>query len=122
MKINKSIQFLGRLVIAIIVLGITAFFCPGFDKSNFLTLSIITMTLTTFDFILGCYTKLFFHPYLKLLTGFVLSGIALYIVQNLTIGYIISIISIMLGAIVYGLVDYMLPNEEINGRNESSLS
>ena len=120
MKINKRIQFIGRLIIAVIVLGITAFFTPGFDNSSLWILSISVIILTSFDFSIGCYTKLFYHPYLKLLIGFILSGIALYIVQYFTIGYILSLITIVLGAIVYGLVDYMLPNEEINVRKENS--
>ena len=34
MKINRSIQFIGRLITAIIILGITAFFTPGFSMES----------------------------------------------------------------------------------------
>ena len=112
MKINKSIQFIGRLIAAIIVLGITAFFTPGFILSNIGILAAAIIILVLVDFLLGCFTKLFYHPYIKLFIGFVLSGIALYLVQYFIIGYILSFIPIALGALVYGLVDYMLPNED----------
>lgn len=112
MKINKSIQFIGRIVTAVIILGITAFFTPGFDISNLWILASAVALLTVVDFFIGCYTRLFYHPYLKLLIGFVLSAVALYLVQYIIIGYTLSLVPIVLGAIIYGLVDYMLPNEE----------
>ncbi|MBR3134596.1 MAG: phage holin family protein [Clostridia bacterium] len=122
MNINRSIQLIGRLITAIIVIGITAFFTPGFNSSSLWILVIGIGVLCIIDFFIGNYTRLFFHPYLKLLIGFVLSGIVLYIVQHAIIGYTLSLLSIVLGAIVYGLVDYMLPNEELNGRKESEVA
>lgn len=112
MKINKSIQFIGRIITSIIVLGITAFFTPGFDLANVSILAGAVIILTIVDFFIGCYTRLYYHPYLKLLIGFILATIALYLVQYFIIGYTLSLVPIVLGAIVYGLVDYMLPNEE----------
>ena len=112
MKINKSIQFIGRFITATIILGITAFFTPGFDYNNLWILAGAVLILTVVDFFIGCFTRLYYHPYLKLLIGFVLAAIALYLVQYIIIGYTLSLVPIVLGAIVYGLVDYMLPNEE----------
>ena len=122
MKKNKSIQLIGRLTISIIILSITAFFTPGFERSDLKIIFIAISSLAFFDFFIGNYTKLFYHPYLKFIIGFVLSFITLYLVQNYIIGYVLSIVPIMLGGIVYGLVDFMLPNEEINNRIESSMA
>ena len=33
MKINRSLQFIGRFITSILILGITAFFTPGFTLS-----------------------------------------------------------------------------------------
>ena len=112
MKINRTVQFLVRLFIAIIILGITAFFTPGFELNNLVVLAIAVCILTFVDFFIGNFTRLFYHPYMKLIIGFVLACLALYYVQYFLIGYTLSLIPIVLGAIVYGLVDYMLPNEE----------
>lgn len=112
MKINKKVQFFGRLIASIVVLGITAFFTPGFALPNLWILIGGILCLTIIDFIIGCFTKLFYHPYIKMVIGFILSFIALYFIQHLIIGYILSIVPIILGAIVYALVDYMLPNED----------
>lgn len=113
MKINKSIQLIGRFVCAIIILGITAFFTPGFTIENLWVLAIAVVALSLVDFFIGCFTPLFSHPFIKFFIGAVLAGISLYLVQYFIIGYVLSTIAIILGAIVFGLVDYMLPSEPI---------
>ena len=112
MKINRSIQFIGRLLAAILILGITAFFTPGFTLSNIWILALAIIILAILDFLIDNFTKLYFHPFIKFIIGFILSGVSLFLVQYFVIGYMISALSIFLGALVYGLVDYMLPNEE----------
>lgn len=114
MKINRSIQFIGRLITSILILGITAFFTPGFTASSIWILALSIGILTIVDFLIDNFSKIYFHPFIKFLIGFILSGIALFLVQYFVIGYIMSVVSIFLGALVYGLVDYMLPSEEHN--------
>lgn len=114
MKINRSIQFIGRLITSILILGITAFFTPGFTASSIWILALSIIILTIVDFLIDNFTKLYFHPFIKFLIGFILSGVALFLVQYFVIGYMMSAISVFLGALVYGLVDYMLPNEELD--------
>ena len=103
MKINKKVQFFGRLIASIVVLGITAFFTPGFALPNLWIL-------------IGGIL------YIKMVIGFILSFIALYFIQHLIIGYILSIVPIILGAIVYALVDYMLPNEDHDTKSNNKNS
>lgn len=112
MRINKPLQFFGRLITAIIVLGITAFFTPGFEISKVWILASAIVILVLIDFFIDCFTKIFYHPYIKLILGFILASISLFLVQYIIIGYALSYISIILGALVYGLVDYILPSEE----------
>ncbi len=114
MKINRSIQFWGRLITSTLILGITAFFTPGFTTSSIWILALAIGILTIVDFLIDNFTKLYFHPIVKFILGFVLAGVALFLVQYFVIGYMLSMLSIFLGALVYGLVDYMLPNEEHN--------
>lgn len=114
MNTHKFAQFIGRLITAIIVLGITAFFTPGFNSSNIGVIILAILLLTLFDFLISNFTKLFSHPLVKGIIGFVLCAITLYIVQYLVNGYTISWISALLGALVYAIVDYMLPSENAN--------
>lgn len=112
MIINKSIQFIGRLIASILILGVTAFFTPGFTFANLWMLAIAIVLLAVIDFLISTFTKLYFHPIVKFIIGAVLAAIALFLVQYFAIGYAVSAFSICLGAIVYGLVDYMLPSRE----------
>lgn len=114
MKINKLSQFVGRFVTAIIILGITAFFTPGFNSSNIAVIIFAILLLTFCDFFISTFSKLFSHPLIKGIIGFILCAITLYVVQYLVIGYSVSWISALLGALVYAIVDYMLPSESSN--------
>ena len=116
MNRNKLSQFFGRLITAIIILSITAFFTPGFSVSSIWVIAAAVLILTVFDFLISTFTSLFTHPIIKGIIGFVLCAITLYIVQYIVTGYSISWISALLGALVYAIVDYMLPAEEENQR------
>ena len=114
MNKNKLPQFVGRLITAIIILGITAFFTPGFTTSSIWIIALAVLLLTVCDFAISTFTALFTHPIVKGIIGFVLCTITLYVVQYIVTGYGISWISALLGALVYAIVDYMLPAEEEN--------
>ncbi len=117
MNRNKIPQFVGRLITAIIVLGITAFFTPGFTASSIWMVALAVLLLTVFDFVISTFTALFTHPIVKGIIGFVLCTITLYVVQYVVTGYGISWIAALLGALVYAIVDYMLPAEEDAGKH-----
>ena len=117
MNRNKIPQFVGRLITAIIVLGITAFFTPGFTASSIWMVALAVLLLTVFDFVISTFTALFTHPIVKGIIGFVLCSITLYVVQYVVTGYGISWIAALLGALVYAIVDYMLPAEEDAGKH-----
>lgn len=105
-------QFLGRLVTAAIVLGITAFFTPGFQISNIWSLAIATVVLTVMDFLIAKFTGLKASPFGKGFVGFVLSAVILYVTQFFVAGYVISWMAAIIGAFIYGIVDYFLPGDE----------
>lgn len=105
-------QFLGRLVTAAIVLGITAFFTPGFQISNIWSLAIATIVLTVIDFLIAKFTGLKASPFGKGFVGFVLSAVILYVTQFFVAGYVISWMAAIIGAFIYGIVDYFLPGDE----------
>lgn len=105
-------QFLGRLVTAAVVLGITAFFTPGFQISNLWSLIVATLILTIIDFLIAKFTGLKASPFGKGFVGFVLSAVILYVTQFFVAGYVISWMAAIIGALIYGIVDYFLPGDE----------
>ncbi len=102
-------QVIGRLVTAAIVLGITAFFTPGFTINSIWALALATIVLTAIDFLITTFTGLHASSFGKGFVGFVLAAIVLYVTQYFVAGYSISWIAAIVGALVYGVVDYFLP-------------
>ncbi len=105
-------QIVGRLVSAAIVLAITAFFTPGFQINNIWTLIAAAVVLTVIDYLIVKFTGLHASSFGKGFVGFVLSAIVLYVTQYFVAGYTISWMAAIVGALIYGVVDYFLPGEQ----------
>lgn len=105
-------QIVGRLVTAAIVLAITAFFTPGFSINNIWALAAAAIVLTVIDYLITKFTGLHASAFGKGFVGFVLAAVILYVTQYFVAGYTISWIAAIVGALVYGVVDYFLPGEQ----------
>lgn len=105
-------QIVGRLVTSAIVLAITAFFTPGFSINNIWTLAAAAVVLTIIDYLIIKFTGLHASAFGKGFVGFVLSAVVLYVTQYFVAGYTISWMAAIIGALVYGVVDYFLPGEQ----------
>lgn len=105
-------QILGRLVTAAIVLAITAFFTPGFTINNIWTLAIAAIVLTIIDYLIVKFTGLEATPFGKGFVGFVLAAVTLYVTQYFVAGYSISWIASIIGALIYGVIDYIIPGKQ----------
>lgn len=105
-------QIIGRLIASAVVLAITAFFTPGFTINNIWTLAIAVVVLTVIDYLITKFTGLNTSPFGKGFVGFALAAITLYITQFFVAGYSISWIAAIIGALIYGVVDYFIPGNE----------
>ncbi len=105
-------QIVGRLVGAAIVLAITAFFTPGFTINNFWALAIVAIVLTVLDYLIVKFTGLHASPFGKGFVGFALSAIILYATQFFVAGYTISWMAAIIGALIYGVIDYFIPGTQ----------
>ena len=79
-------QIFGRLVAAAIILGVTALIVK--------------------------FTGLQAMAFGKGFVGFVLAVVILYATQFFVAGYSISWMSAIIGALIYGVIDYILPGEQ----------
>ena len=113
-KSNSSTvwQIVGRLIGAAVVLAITAFFTPGFSINNIWTLILAAVVLTVLDYLVTKFTGLHASPFGKGFVGFALAAITLYVTQFFVAGYTISWIAAIIGALIYGVVDYFLPGNQ----------
>lgn len=109
---NTVWQIIGRLITAAIVLGITAFFTPGFRISSFWALTAGAVVLTIIDYLITRFTGLHASSFGKGFVGFVLSAVILYVTQYFVAGYTVSWMAAIVGALVYGVVDYFIPGEQ----------
>ena len=105
-------QIIGRLVASAVVLAITAFFTPGFTIDNFWALAIAAVVLTVIDYLVTKFTGLQASPFGKGFVGFALAAIILYVTQFFGAGYSISWIAAIIGALIYGVVDYFIPGNQ----------
>ncbi len=109
---NGVWQIVSRLVVSAVVLGITAFFTPGFSINNIWSLAIAAVILTVMDYLIVKFTGLHASPFGKGFVGFVLAVITLYLTQYFVAGYSISWMAAIIGALIYGIIDYFIPGEQ----------
>lgn len=105
-------QIIGRLIAAAVILGVTAFFTPGFTINNFWSLALAAIVLTVMDYLIVKFTGLQAMAFGKGFVGFVLAVVILYATQFFVAGYAISWMSAIIGALIYGVIDYILPGEQ----------
>ena len=102
-------QVVGRLIAAAVVWAITAFVTPGFTINNIWALAIATVVLAVMDYLISKFTGIQASPFGKGFVGFALAAITLYVTQFFVAGYSISWMAAIIGALIYGVVDYFLP-------------
>ena len=105
-------QIIGRFIVAAIILGITAFFTPGFSINNIWSLAISAIVLTVMDYLIVKFTGLHAMAFGKGFVGFVLAVVVLYATQFFVSGYSISWMAAIIGALIYGIIDYIMPGEQ----------
>ena len=105
-------QVVGRFIVASIILGITAFFTPGFSINNLWSLAISAIVLTVMDYLIVKFTGLHAMAFGKGFVGFVLAVVVLYATQFFVSGYSISWMAAIIGALIYGVIDYIMPGEQ----------
>ena len=105
-------QVIGRFIVAVIVLGITAFFTPNFTINNWWALAIAAVVLSVMDYVIIKFTGLHAMAFGKGFVGFILAVITLYLTQYFVAGYSITWLDAIIGALIYGVIDYILPGEQ----------
>ncbi len=105
-------QIVGRLIGAAVVLAITAFFTPGFSINNIWSLIIAAVVLTFIDYLIVKFTGLHASPFGKGFVGFALAAVTLYVTQFFVAGYSISWMAAIIGALIYGVIDYFIPGNQ----------
>ena len=109
---NTFVQVILRFITSAVILAITAFFTPGFTISNIWALALAAVVLTVIDFLLIKFTGLHASAFGKGFVGFILAAVVLYVTQFFVAGSSISWIAAIIGALIYGIVDYFIPEQQ----------
>ena len=109
---NSIGQFIWRLVTSAIILAITAFFTPGFTIANIWSLALAAVALTVIDYLISTFTGLRASAFGKGFVGFVLAAVTLYVTQYVVAGYSISWMAALIGALIYGVIDFFIPENQ----------
>ena len=105
-------QIIGRFVAAAVILAVTAFFTPGFTINNIWSLALAAIVLSVMDYLIVKFTGLHAVAFGKGFVGFVLAVVTLYLTQFFVAGYSISWMAAIIGALIYGVIDYIIPGEQ----------
>lgn len=104
-------QMILRLLASISIFTVTVFFTPNFTISSFPILILSSIAIITLDYMMAIITGIHDLPLGRGLVGFTSAAVIIYMTQFFVAGYYISILSSLIAAAIYGIVDGMLPNK-----------
>lgn len=104
-------QMFIRLITSISIFAVTVFFTPNFNITSFPILILSSITVIILDYLASTITGIHDIPFGRGVVGFVSAAVIIYITQFFVDGYYISIISSLIAAAIYAVIDAMLPNE-----------
>lgn len=102
-----------RVLVTAVVVGIAAFFTPGFSIDSIWSLVLAAVVIGVIDHLIQMFTGINASPFGKGITGFLVAAIILYVTKFIVPGFNISIWGALIGALVVGVVDVVIPGRAI---------
>ncbi|WP_251859794.1 phage holin family protein [Clostridium sp. Marseille-Q2269] len=106
---NGIMGYIIRLIVAMIVLSITAFLTPGFTISGFWAVLLAAVIISAIDYLIEKFMGVDASPFGKGIKGFIVSAIVIYLAQFLVPTMRVSIIGALIAALVIGIIDAIIP-------------
>ncbi len=102
-------SFILRLVVGAVILAITAFITPGFTISSWFSLLVSAVVLAVLDWLVNKISGINAAPFGRGISGFILAAIIIYAIKFIVPGYNITLVAALIAALVYGVVDAIIP-------------
>lgn len=102
-------HFVIRLVVGAIVLGITAALTPGFTINGIWPLLFASIALAALDYFALKLLGVNATPFGRGISGFILAAVIIYVTKFFIAGYDVSIVGAIIGALIYGIIDAIIP-------------
>jgi putative membrane protein len=105
------IGFVIRFIVAAIVLWVTSYLIAGFNiRGGVIPILVAALVISAADFLVEKLFKFDASPFGNGLKGFLVSAVILYFAQYFVPGMEVSIMGAIIGALVIGLIDAILPS------------
>ncbi len=104
-------HFIVRLVVGAVVLAITAALTPGFAINSLWSLLLGAVVLAGLDYLASRFLGANASAFGKGITGFIMAAVIIYITQFFVSGYVVSLWGAIIGALIYGIVDAIIPGK-----------
>lgn len=101
-----------RLITTMIVVGLAAFFTPGFSINNLGALFIASIVIAIMDYVIVKLTGVNATPFGRGIVGFIVSALILYATKFFVAGFNISVFGAIVGALIIGIIDAIIPGDE----------
>lgn len=102
-------EMLLRVLITSIVVAIAAYFTPGFTIDGLWSLLLAAVVIGVLDYLIQTFAGVNASPFGRGLSGFLVAAIILYVTKFIVPGFNISIWGAIIGALVIGIVDAIMP-------------
>ena len=110
MKRKGILALLIKILVSAVILGIAAFFTPGFSISGgFGTLFAAAIVVGLLSWAAVEFLGVKASPFGAGLTGFLVSAGILYLTRYIVTGFSITFTGAIVGALVLGIVDFVIP-------------
>ena len=105
-------EMLLRVVITAIVIAIAAFFTPGFTIDGLGSVLLAAVVIGVLDYLIQKFTGIDASPFGRGIAGFLLTALILYVTQFVVRGFNISLWGAIIGALVIGIIDAIMPGRD----------
>ena len=114
MMADNKVSIMGlilRIIATALVLGIAAFLTPWFTISGIGTLLVASIVIAIIVYLIQRVIGLKASPFGRGLVGFVVTVVVLYLTNIIVDGFDINLIGAIIGALIIGIVDAIIPGE-----------
>lgn len=98
-----------RMVISVVILGITSFFAPGFSINGIWSYVIAAVVISVLDYVAESFMGVDASPFGKGIKGFAIAAVILYVTQFFVPNMSVSIWGAVIAALAIGILDAVMP-------------
>lgn len=106
---SNLVNWVIRLILFAIVLGITSFLTPGFSINGMWAFLLAALVITVVDYFVESLMGENISPLGTGLKGFIISAIIIYLVQFIVPHMSVTIIGALIASLIIGIIDAIIP-------------